>query len=128
MNVNPRMYRIAQQIQQELGALLASSQVSDPRFALLSITGVTVSKDMVNATVLISQPDVTHIQETVRALNKASGFFRRALAHSLNLRITPKLHFIFDATLEQGARIAKLLDQAPTHPDHESTENAKTSH
>ena len=39
---------------------------------------------------------------TVNALNKASSFMRVRLAEELNLRITPKLRFIYDVSVEEG--------------------------
>ena len=36
---------------------------------------------------------------------------RHHLATTLNLRITPELHFVKDGSIEHGAKIAKLLDE-----------------
>lgn len=105
------MQRIAEQMQHEL-ALLLTTKAHDPRFSEVVITAVKVAPDMANATVLISQLDEASGKQTVRALNKAAGFFRTALAKSLNLRSTPKLHFAFDETISRGNRIQTLIDLA----------------
>ena len=42
-------------------------------------------------------------------LKSAAGYLRASLARELNLRITPELTFIFDASAEQGARISTIL-------------------
>ncbi len=42
-------------------------------------------------------------------LKSATGYLRAFLARELNLRITPELSFIYDASAEQGARISTIL-------------------
>lgn len=105
-----RMQRIADQIQQELAQLIAQ-KAQDPRFHNISITGVTVSPDMKNAHIFISQLETTQVKQTLDALAKASGFFRYELAHSLNLRITPKLTFSYDNSLDRGRRLSDLINK-----------------
>ena len=45
-------------------------------------------------------------------LERASGFLRSQVAHRMKLRITPQLHFVFDASVERGAHLSQLIDQA----------------
>jgi ribosome-binding factor A len=45
-------------------------------------------------------------------LECASGFLRSQLAHRMKLRITPQLHFVYDASVERGAHLSQLIDQA----------------
>jgi ribosome-binding factor A len=111
-----RMQRIADQIQRELAVLL-TTKAHDPRFLTVSITAVNVSPDMANATVLVSQLDEQHIKETLAALNKAAGFLRYELAHTLNLRITPRLRFIYDESISKGDHIDRLIDKAIKEDD-----------
>jgi ribosome-binding factor A len=102
------MQRIGDEIQRELAQLL-HTKTNDPRLHSLSITAVQVSPDMANATVLISTLQEDNLKETLAALSHASGFFRRALAHALNLRVTPRLHFAHDKSISQANRLAALL-------------------
>lgn len=120
-----RMQRIGDEIQRELAELL-HTKTNDPRLHSLSITAVQVSPDMANATVLISTLQEDNIKETLAALSKASGFFRRALAHTLNLRITPRLHFAHDTSLSQANRLAALIHAAniPLDTDQEPPKDA----
>lgn len=113
---NHRMQRIADQIQRDLAQLLRT-KVNDPRFHALTITAVNVAPDMANASVYISLLEEQHMQETLSALNKAAGFFRRELAHSLNLRITPRLRFIYDQSILRGNRLSTLIDQVTKKPE-----------
>jgi ribosome-binding factor A len=36
---------------------------------------------------------------------------RHHLATTLNLRITPELHFVKDGSIEHGAKIARILEE-----------------
>ena len=106
-----RTNRVGDQIQRALSDML-HKKVSDPRFAKLTITGVDLSPDIKNATIFVSQLDDENINETLEALNKASGFFRHQLATALDLRYTPKLKFAYDHTLKYGSELTKLINQA----------------
>ena len=45
---------------------------------------------------------------------------RHHLAVTLNLRITPELHFVKDGSIEHGAKIARLLDEVMPKEEEES--------
>ena len=110
-----RRGRINDAVKEELS--IAIGELTDPRIAgaLVSVTRAEVSPDLKNATVYFSA--MGEQKEVKRALIGATGALRRALASRLNLRITPELTFIFDQSLEHGARIAELLEQI--HRDDE---------
>lgn len=113
-----RRLRIADLIKDELAKLLLS-QSKDPRFTFVSISAVEVARDYSNAKVFVSLLNDTKIEETLAALNKAAGFFRYELAHSANLRTTPKLHFCYDETIKQGQKISELLKKSSTDSSKE---------
>jgi len=116
-----RMQRIGDEIQRELAQLLLT-KTNDPRLHHLSVTAVSVSPDMANATILISALDETHVKETLKTLNSASGFFRRELARSLNLRVTPRLKFSYDKSILHANRLVSLID-AVNQPNQEFSED-----
>lgn len=106
-----RRVRVADLIKQELGKLILE-QSQDPRFAFVSINSVEIARDYSNAKVYVTLLNDNCVKETIKALNKAAGFFRTKLAKQINLRSTPKLHFIFDESLLQGLKISQLLKQS----------------
>jgi ribosome-binding factor A len=110
-----RMLRVADQMQHALAELL-SSKANDPRFHSVTITGVEVSLDMAHATVFVSLLDEKNQKEILAALNKAAGFFRFQLAHILNLRITPRLRFVFDSSISYGNHISQLINSSAKDP------------
>ncbi len=83
-------------IRQKLSQLLVK-EASDPRFHSVTITGVTVAKDLSTANVRFSAYDPTvDAQEIATSLNNAAGFFGQALGRTLKTRRTPRLTFYYD--------------------------------
>ena len=114
---NSRTRRVADQIQREL-AVLIQQEVKDPRVGMVTVTSVSVTRDFEHArifvTVLQSKDD---IKQTLKGLNKASGFLRKALAKRLKLRTTPQLHFEHDTLIEDGNRLLSLIRKANSPSD-----------
>ena len=104
-----RKGRVNDAVAQELS--VAIRELADPRIAegLVSVTHAEVSPDLKIAKVWFST--IGDGKEMTRALEKAAGPLRCALAERLNLRITPQLLFVYDDSLRHGARIAELLEQ-----------------
>jgi len=76
----------------------------------VSITDLTVDSDLTFAKVyFMTRLDDKELVE--RELNEAAGFIRKELAHSLNLRSTPELKFVYDKSLDYGERIESIIDK-----------------
>ena len=105
-----RTERVAEQMQREL-AELVRLEVKDPRVRMVTLTGVEVARDYSHAKVFYTtlEGEQAKVQQ---GLERASGFLRSQLAHAMKLRITPQLHFVYDASVERGARLSQLIDQA----------------
>jgi len=108
----PRARRIADQIQRELPELIRQ-EVKDPRVGMLTITEVEVNRDMefakVYFTTLGGQPE--H-DACLQGLQRASGFLRSQLSHRMQLRVVPKLTFVYDRSVEHGIALTHLIETA----------------
>ena len=104
-----RSDRVAEQIQRELADLL-QFEVKDPRVGMVTITEVEVSGDMSHAKIYYSAAEGT--KELQKGLEKSSGFLRTQLAKRLLLRTVPQLHFVYDASIDRGMKLSKLIDEA----------------
>lgn len=105
-----RIDRVAEQIQRELAELLRL-QVKDPRVHMITLVGVEVTKDYSHAKVFYTT--LAGASKAVQeGLENASGFLRSQLARVMKLRITPQLHFVYDASVERGAHLSQLIEQA----------------
>jgi ribosome-binding factor A len=105
-----RHQRIAGEIQQEIGAMLAG-ELKDPRLAALStVTEVRVTHDLKQVRVYVSVMGNEKEQaSTLKGLAAASGFIRRELCMRLRLRRAPEVHFVLDRSQEYGERIDNLI-------------------
>lgn len=108
-----RSQRVADLIQKTL-ALMLLEDMTDERFRLVTITGVTVSKDLSYAKVYVSilLDDKEKIKQVVDALNRSAKAFRYQLAKAVKLRIAPELKFTYDEATAHGFHISSLIDSA----------------
>ena len=107
---NNRIGRINEDIQRELSALIRT--LKDPRVSqvgMVSVIRVDTTGDLRYAKVYISVLDKAQEKEVMKGLKSASGFLRRELAHTLQLRYTPELKFVADDSIQQGAHILEIL-------------------
>ena len=110
-----RRARIADQIQRELADLIRL-EVRDPRVRLVTLTAVELSRDQSHARVFFTVlgPEA-EAREVLEGLQRAAGFLRTNLAHRLSTRTVPELVFAYDESIERGARLSRLIDEA-VHP------------
>lgn len=107
-----RPRRVAEQIQRELAELI-QLEVKDPRVGMVTLTGVEVTNDYAHAKVYFSLlGDQAQVDAALKGLTSAAGFLRSQVAHRMKLRVMPMLHFLHDISLEQGARLDKLIADA----------------
>ncbi|MCC6931649.1 MAG: ribosome-binding factor A [Deltaproteobacteria bacterium] len=112
--------------------------IEDERLVLMTLTAIEMSKDLKHATLYWIKPvrghfdngdsnrgkcecsiesiDLPH-KEDVRLIEDAlleyKKHLKRSLSEQLNLRYTPELHFKYDYSVEQGARIDNILQKLP---------------
>ena len=107
-----RKDRVAEQIRRELAELIRT-ELKDPRVGMISLTDVEVTADYAHAKVFFSTlAGSEHLEEVMIGLQKASGFLRRELGKRISIHMTPQLHFVFDQSLERGADLSKLIQEA----------------
>ena len=105
-----RQLRIADLIRKEIAGLI-QFQTNDPRFKNVTVTDISLSKDMSRATIYVSFLQTDEKKDIIKALNKAASFLRCRLAEKADMRYTPKLEFSYDETLAQGRRITDIISQ-----------------
>lgn len=108
-----RPARIGERIREELSLLLLR-KVNDPGLAPVTVTEVSVTKDLriahVNYSALVAPEERPAV---AKALRRSSGFLRRELGHLLGLRYAPELQFHYDDSFDRGARIDAILRGIP---------------
>ena len=103
-----RIGRINEEIQREMSSLIRT--VKDPRVTgLISVTAVDTTPDLKFCKLYISVLDKSDVNQILKGLKSASGYLRRELGRTLNLRNTPELTFVRDDSIDHGAHILDML-------------------
>lgn len=85
-------------------------EVSDPRLYGISVTDVSVDRELAFANVYISALEGnSRWDEIHEGLESASGYLRHELAQRIDLRVFPRLRFHWDVTFERAERIEQLF-------------------
>ncbi len=119
-----KLARTNDDIQRVLSARLRD--VKDPRVqqGMISVTRVETTGDLRYAKVWLSVLGLENEKEFKRGLKSASGWLRRELGSTLNLRYTPELVFELDHSIEYGAHISQVIESLDLRHDEESGEEA----
>ncbi|MGH8737028.1 MAG: 30S ribosome-binding factor RbfA [Burkholderiales bacterium] len=112
-----RAQKVGDQIQRELSSIL-HRELRDPRVGMITLTGVEVSSDCAHATVFFTCLDASHIPEATKGLRRAGGFLRTQLAKRIKLYTAPELRFVYDESIERGARLSQLIDSVTGEQKH----------
>ena len=106
-----RLRKVESLLKEEISDLISRKVIKDPRLApMTTITDVEVSRDLHYAKVYVSLFGETENREqSVNALNHASGFIHAKLKKNIRLRFIPKLTFLADDSIERGVRLANKI-------------------
>ncbi len=120
-----RQAKLDEEISRALAEIMRT--VRDARIdgCVISITRVHVAPDLSNAEVFYSYLGKKELADVKKGIKSAQGYIRSSLAKKLSLRQTPELNFIYDNSMENGARIFELLKNVdiPELPDDDGDEN-----
>ena len=117
-----KLARTNDDIQRVLAAKLR--EIKDPRVqqGMISVTRVETTGDLRYAKIWLSVLGMENEKEFRRGLRSASGWLRRELAQSLELRYTPELVFELDHSIEYGAHISQLIQSLDIRPDEDTND------
>ncbi|MGD2024294.1 MAG: 30S ribosome-binding factor RbfA [Desulfobacterales bacterium] len=116
-----RSDRVSGLIQKVLSEIL-QKDIKDPRLKMATITGVEVSRDLKLARVYFTTPDGEQKKDAaIKGFNSARGYIKRILAHELDLKYMPDIKFFYDASIEYGAHIDRLIKLTKEHNGTDST-------
>lgn len=104
--------RVNGEVQRELSRII-NMEIKDPRInPMTSVTDVIVTPDLKYCKAYISVlGDEESAKDTLEGLVSATGYIRRELARSINLRNTPELTFVMDNSIEYGVEMSRKIDE-----------------
>ena len=109
---NPRRILRLQQLILEVAAETIQREARDPLLELVTITRVKLSADLSHAQVYWSSLGKEEQREkTAKALEGIQPLVQRRVGDGLRIRITPRLTFRFDPSLENAQRLETIFHQ-----------------
>jgi len=107
-----RTERLGQMIQEKIGSLILEGRIKDNRVnTFLSITKVTVSKDLSYADVHVSDIRGKINEKETEGLQSAAGFIQSQLAAVMHIRKIPKLRFHADTSIGDSFDLIKKIEK-----------------
>lgn len=121
-----RRARLATRIARELSALVQTGAVKDPRVdRLIGFSYCVVAKDGSTARVGVSSyRGLAAAEQAAAGLRSASGYLQSRMAKVLNTRLTPKLRFVADDSIEIAQRTLHTLEELGEDRDDAAPINA----
>ena len=119
-----RIGRINEEIQKELAGMIPNQK--DPRVqdTMISITHVETTPDLRYCKVYASFLQEDKAADALKGLKSASGYLRRELGRTLNLRYTPELQWALDDSITYGAKMMQLINSLDKGSDENEAENS----
>lgn len=105
-----RGIRVADQIQRDLAELIPR-ELRNPRIGLVTLTEVEITPDYAYATVYFSTLGAEP-EAAAEALNESAGYLRNLLFKRLHIHTVPTLRFKHDTSVERGAEMSQLINEA----------------
>src|SRR5262245_52551308 len=110
-----RQKRVADRIRAEISDLIAR-EMSDPRLKMVTVTDVSVDRELAYANVWVCRADGNTAEpEVMKALEGAKGLLRREIATRVQLRHAPQLVFHWDRAPDHAEKMAQILDELKQH-------------
>ena len=106
-----RIERVGELIRHATSEILARGEVLDEALERhpITIPAIRMSPDLKMATIVVMPLGGVDAAATIEALNRHKKELRTLLAHKVNLRFTPDLHFLLDTSFDAQSRIDALL-------------------
>ena len=106
-----RASRVGDLILREIADLLMT-RVKEPRVKKITVTGISVSKDLRYAKVFYSLiGSEQEILEAQKGLESATGFIKREIGLRMDLKYMPDIVFRHDPSLAEGDHMEKLFQK-----------------
>ena len=104
-----RMNKINEELKKVISNIISVDLKNPHLTGLITVTKVDTSPDLKIAYVYVSMIGTKSNKENLAILKKSAGFVRSSLARKVNLRTTPEVVFMFDESIEYGAKIDEIL-------------------
>lgn len=120
-----RQLRVGETIRHALAELLSRGEISDPDLdgKVITVTEVTVSPDLRQATAYVMPLGGDDLTVTLEALDRCRKFIRGRIARALTTKFTPDIKFASDSSFDYSDKMKKLFDSQNIQPLSPSDED-----
>ncbi len=129
MNESKRQKKVARVIQKELGEIFQKDSRNIIGSAFITLTEVSITRDLSFARVYISMMLVEKQQELIDKINHRKSEIRGLLGNRIGqqMRIVPDLEFFIDELQEEALKMDALIDglNIPPLPEEDESEEKK---
>lgn len=90
---------------------IIANESRDELLKTVTITACDVANDLSFAKVYFTSISNLTKEQIEKEMNEASGFIRTELASKIDIRIIPKLKFVYDESIEYGKKIDDIIER-----------------
>ena len=122
-----RQLRVGELVRHALADMLTRGDVHDPVIErhMITIPEVRVTADLRLATIYVMPLGGRDAEEVVAAFERHKKFLRAEIAHRINLKFAPDIHFRVDDRFAEAERIDKLLHSPEVQRDLKHDEDSE---
>ena len=115
-----RVERINSEIQKAISHII-DNDIRDPQIdAIISVSNVETTPDLSYCRVFITSIGTTNSDEVLARIKGAAGYIRGKLSKMVKLRLTPRLEFLKDESVEYASNIESILKNITYSTESES--------
>ena len=109
-----RQLRVGELIRHALSEILQRDEVRDPGVSgrSITVTEVTVSPDMRNATAYVEPLGGLEVEEVLAGLNRCSSYLSGRIARAVHMKYAPRLSFHRDRSFDNASHIDAVMRAA----------------
>jgi ribosome-binding factor A len=130
-----RPLRVGEEVRHALSHILTheTDRLSDPDLygKSFTVSEVRISPDLRNATAFVVPLGATvegyDSKPLIKALNRASGYFRGMLAREVRMQFSPTLRFRLDESFDEASRIEAVLHDPAVAQDLQDEDDGEPS-
>ena len=122
--MNLRIKRLESDMMREVSMLL-QTEVKNPILKSVVVTGCHITNDLSFAKIyytILGDETEEERTEMKKELKHAGSYFRRLLSDKLDMRHTPEVQFVYDASIEYGKKIEEKLEDIHKKEQNEMSE------
>lgn len=108
--MSKRPAQVAEYLRQQINNIILRD-FEPPMGTLISVTEVTISPDLKNATAYVSIIPTNHLGSGLQAIKKFAGHVQKEIGRNLTMRGTPHIDFVLDERDIKYGKIDEALKQ-----------------